>query len=112
MTSRSASTGPGTFDDRPGSLEQELEVSPERPCVYVLQVEAHHILEGGAAAPLHLPETCDARLRFEHATPMPEVVVVDFIRDGRSRADQGHGTHEHVEQLREFVKAGSAYEVA
>src|SRR5262249_38723227 len=104
----SASTGPFAFHDRPGSLEQKLEVRPERPCIYVVQIEAYHVVKGGAAAPLHLPEPGDARLHFEHTALMPEVVVFDFIWEGWRGAHQGHGPHEAVEQLGEFVKTGSA----
>src|SRR5882672_10307162 len=45
-----ASTGAIAFNDGPGGLEQQFEVSPERPLGYVLQVEAYHVVKGGAAA--------------------------------------------------------------
>src|SRR5262249_24588623 len=80
-----ASTGAVTFDDGPGGLEQQFEIGPERPLGYVLQVEAYHVVKGGAAAPLHLPEPRETRLYFPHAAEMPDIVACDFIRNGRPR---------------------------
>src|SRR5262249_12893835 len=94
---KTESTSTSTPDDCPGSLEEKLEIGPERPLVYVPYIEAHHVVEGGAAAPLHLPEAREARLGFQHAASMPGVVAFEFVPDGRPRAHQGHASNEHVE---------------
>ena len=56
------------------------------------------------------PFTChksrNARLGFEHPAPMPDVVGLYFIGDGRTRSNQGHLTFENIDKLRQFVQAG------
>src|SRR3989304_2626412 len=37
------------------SPEQDLAVQPQRPVIYVLQVQAYHVLKSQLAPPAHLP---------------------------------------------------------
>src|SRR5919109_1903508 len=99
------SAGTRTREYDPESPKQNLEVIPDGPFVDILQVKTHHVIEGGTAPPLHLPETCETRPCFQHAAQMPGIVALDFVRYGRPWAHQGHMARQNVEELWEFIEA-------
>ncbi len=43
---------------------------------------------------------------------MPHIIGAEFVGDRRARADEGHVSAKHVPELRHFIKAGLAHELA
>src|SRR2546428_14012755 len=76
---RPASTGPLPRDDRRGRREEDLDVGPERARPGVSEVEADHLVEGRAAAPANLPESCDPRLGLQDPAAMPRLVLLELV---------------------------------
>src|SRR4051812_36174551 len=66
-----ASAGTYSRQHRLGRCEQDLDVVPDRAGPGVAKIEAHHLVESGAAASGGLPESRDAGLRVEHAAAVP-----------------------------------------
>ena len=67
--------------------------------------------EGYVATAANLPNTSESRSHGEtHA--VPRFVFCNFIRDRRTRSDNGHFSFENVDELRQFVKAELAENVA
>ena len=64
------------------------------------EIQANHVIELDAAAPVYLPQSRDSRLGFEHPPSMPNVVCFYFIGDGGTRSNQGHLALEHINELR------------
>src|SRR5262245_5591118 len=92
-------------------LEQDLEVQSQRPVVDVLQVQLPPLLEVDGVAPRDLPEAGEARPDAE-APARPELVLLDFGRDGRTGADEAHVPLEDVPHLGELVEAELPEEAA
>src|ERR1700684_1103969 len=99
------SVGTVTFDDREWSSYQDLEIQPERPALRIPQVQPDHIIEAGAAPATHLPQSCNARLHFQHSASVPNVIHLKLIAHRRTRAYQRHFAAQNVQQLREFIEA-------
>src|SRR5438270_903562 len=76
---RQASAGAFPGDDGPRRGEQDLEVGPERIRSRIAQVEPHHVVEGGAASALHLPQPGNAGLRLENPPAVPRLVLLELI---------------------------------
>src|SRR5436305_9427792 len=87
--------------------QHDLEVEPERPVLYVEEVEANHLVERESVAARHLPESRHARLHVEPLA-VPEFVRLDLVRYGRARADEAHVAAKDVEKLRQLVQARAA----
>src|SRR2546427_7959169 len=87
---RPASTGTLPRDDRRGRREEDLDIGPERARPGVSEVEAHHLVEGRAATPAHLPESCDPRLGLQDPAAMPRPVLLELVLKWRPWSDQRH----------------------
>src|SRR5436305_11306979 len=87
--------------------QHDLEVEPERPVLYVEEVEADHLVERESVAARHLPESSHPRLHVEPLA-VPEFVCLDLIRDRRARADEAHVAAPGVGELRQLVEARAA----
>jgi len=59
---------------------------------------------------MHLPEACNAGLGLEQSPAMPDVICLNFIRDWRSRPNEGHLSPEHVPELWELIETGAPHE--
>src|SRR5438309_11717423 len=70
------------------SLQQDLEVEPERPRLRILEVETDHVVKPQPAAPVHLPEAGDPRLDFQEASTVPDVVALELIGDRGAWPDE------------------------
>src|SRR5947209_694369 len=79
--------------------QENLEVQPQRPILGVVQIQADHIVEAGPAAAADLPQAGDARLHLQNPAPVPQVVSLKLVGDGRTRSDQRHFTLENVDEL-------------
>src|SRR5438105_10096023 len=95
-------------DDRGRGRQQDLDVGPQRPSPRVPQIQAHHVVEGGAAAAGNLPESGDSGLGFEQPTTMPRLVLLDLVGQRRSGPDQPHLAATNVPELWQLVQAGLA----
>ena len=95
-----------------GRREEDLDVGPEGARPGVPEIEAHHLVEGRAAAPDHLPESREPRLGLEDPAPMPGLVLLELVRKRGSWPDQRHIPAEHVPQLRQLVEARVAKEAS
>ena len=79
-------------ENRARSLQKDCDIKPNGPLSGILNVQTYHVIEGDAAAPLHLPQARDSRLNFKDATAMPCVVALILVGQGRARSDQRHLT--------------------
>src|SRR5271166_4742179 len=93
-------------------LQQNLDITQQRPRSGIVEVHAHHVIELYAASALHLPEPGNARLHCLHSAAVPDVVSGILIGDRRPRTHQGHLAYQHIEELWQLVQAGSAQEPA
>ena len=96
----------------PRSLHQNLQIEPGRTMPCIPQIEPDHVVKSHATPPLHLPQTCDSRLRFEQSPPMPGRISLDLIRNRRTRPNQRHIAAQHVDELRQFIQARSPQKVS
>src|SRR6266545_7042535 len=96
---RFASTSTLPRDDCGGRREEDLDVGPEGARPGVPEVEAHHFVEGRAATPGHLPESCDPRLGLQDPSAVPGLVLLELVGKRRPRPDQRHVPLQHVPQL-------------
>src|SRR2546427_7909755 len=85
---RPASTGTLPRDHRGGRHQEDLDIGPERARPGVPQVEAHHLVEGRATAPIHLPESCNPRLGLQDPSAMPGLVLLELVRKRRPWSDE------------------------
>ena len=93
-------------------LEQNPRVLRKTPVVDVLKVQLHYLVEvGDVAAAGHLPEPRDARADGEAALVVA-AILLELIHGGRTRADDGHISLEHVPKLGELVQGRLADELA
>ena len=97
-------------DDRKG-LQDDFKIQPQAHVADVVQVEHHHLLEGHGAAAQGLPDSRAAGKRGEPFF-VPVLVALPLVGQARPRTHQGHVPFENVEELREFVQAGLADELA
>jgi len=78
----------------------------------VLDVQPDHLVEGDAAASLHLPQPGNAGFPFNKAAAVPHVVHLGFVGDGGPRPHERHLAAHDIEELRQFIQAGAAQESA
>src|SRR5437879_3862642 len=87
------------------SPTQDLQVQPKRPLARVAQVQPDHPVVIQAAAAAHLPEAGQAGPEVQPQA-LVDVVIVEFVIEGRTGSDQAHFARHHVDQLRELIEAG------
>src|SRR5438093_10531606 len=87
-------------------LQEDLQIQPERPPRRILEIETHHVVERHSTSAVHLPEAGDSWLHFEQASPVPEVVGLELVRNRRAWPDHRHLATEHIEELWELVETG------
>ena len=90
--------------------EENLEVQPGRPGVGISQIQAHHVVEFDATSPFYLPQSRNSGPGFQHPAPMPNVVCLYFVCDGRTWPHQRHVAFQHINELGQLVKTGSSQE--
>ena len=96
----------------PYGFEEDADVLPKGPVVYVLHIQTNHFLEVLDVAPAaDLPQAGDARLHGKAALVVALVLVV-LIQRRRAGAHKAHGTAENIKKLRQFVDAGLSDEAA
>ncbi len=71
----------------------------------IFYIKAHHFIKGRAAPAINLPETRYPGLAREQSPPVPGVVKLVFVRDGRPRSHQGHLAFQDIDQLRKLIEA-------
>src|SRR3989440_10669464 len=86
--------------------KQDLQVQPKRPLPRVAQVEPDHPVVIQAAAAAHLPEAGQSRPEVQ-PQPLVDVVIIEFVVEGRTGADEAHFARQNVDQLRELIEATS-----
>src|SRR5262249_34670146 len=106
---RSVSALPG--DRRPRRRQKDPEVGRERPRSSVAEVEAHHLVERGAASPPDLPGPRDPGPRLENAPTMPGRVPLELVGQRRARPHERHVSPEDVPELGQLVEARLPEEV-
>src|SRR5919205_4157781 len=103
-SSSTASVRAFAAQDRAQGAEYDLDVEGERPVLYVVEVQPHHLFEGEVAAAADLPVA-------GHAGDGPEPPLVRLfheieVPDGqRPGADQAHLPFEYVHELGQLVQA-------
>src|SRR5580704_4106122 len=95
-----------------GRLYQDLHVQHWGPHSRILQVQTNHLVKGGLASAVHLPEAGDTRSRFEQAPTMPNVVGLNLVRNRRTRSNQGHLALQNVPELGNFIQTGTSHDFA
>src|SRR5579862_82998 len=87
---------------------QNFKIEPQRPFIHILKIEPHPLLERDRAAARDLPEARYARTDAESAS-LP-ILVEPFVVSNWKRpgSDEAHLPLQDIEQLRQFVHAGSA----
>src|SRR5215207_3552577 len=83
--------------------QHDAQVEPERPVLYVEEVEPDHLVEREAVAPRHLPQARHPRLHVE-TLAVPKLVRLHLVRNRRARADDAHVSAQHVQELRQLVQ--------
>ena len=96
------------FDDRE---RHDLQVRDGATLGDVLEITSNHAVEVGVVAIGHLPPAGDPGLDGQ-ALQVEFRVLRDLVGQRRARADDGHLTQEHVEELRELVDGVLADEPA
>src|SRR6516165_8320312 len=92
-------------------LEKDLAVKGGRPIIDVFQVKFHDASELESAAPFQRPKASESR-RHTQPAPLPPLVLLYFLRQGRARAYEGHVALEDVKQLGQFVQTEPAHETS
>lgn len=93
-------------------LKKDFNIEPDGPSPGVSNIQADHIVKFDAAAPVNLPESGDAGLRFQYSISVPDVVLIDFVLNWRPGTNQRHLSAEHVDELRKLVEACPSQERA
>ena len=102
----------GHLDDNRGNgFQDDHHVEQERPFSRVADVQTHHLLEGGPVLPAHLPQAGQARDGVE-ASHLPGAEFVGFVGQAGPWPDEAHVAEKDVDQLREFIDAGCAENIA
>src|SRR5579864_8683232 len=84
--------------------EENLDVEPERPVVEIKQVELHPMFEVDMVAAFESPQAGQPGTHAQ-TPPLPRFVFLDFLRNGRPRADERHVSAHDVPQLRQLINA-------
>src|SRR5438128_4065562 len=84
-----ALSGPFTGHNSPWGREQDLDIGPEGTRPDVSEIKTNHLVKGASAAPNDLPQSSDPWFCFEHATPVPVAVLLDFVVERGPRAAEG-----------------------
>src|SRR6516164_6218695 len=92
-------------------LKKDLAIKGGRPVIDVFQVKFHDAPEPECAAPFQRPKASETG-RHTQSAPLPPLVLLYFLRQGRARAYEGHVTPEDVEQLGQFVQTEPAHEAS
>src|ERR1700722_16692446 len=100
------SARPSTVKDSPGGGEKNLQIEPDRPRLAVTQVQADHFIEACTIASAHLPQSCYPGPHFENPAPVPDIINLEFVWDGRTRADERHIAAQDVPELRQLIETG------
>src|SRR5208283_1732397 len=100
-----------TAENRDRRADKNFKVTLERPMLDVLDVQAHHLIEGEAITSTHLPQASHARQYIETAA-VPVLIHFDFVENGRARTDYAHFAAQHVDDLRQLVDAETSKESA
>ena len=95
---------PAPTQDRRGSPQQNLEVTPRRSMFDIVDVVCQLRGPIHTVASVHLGPTRQTRACGESATLCRRVVIV-VVEQQRTRADQAHVATQHAPQLWEFVEA-------
>jgi len=99
-------------EHRTRRTQEDLDVEPGRPTLRVLQVQPDHFVKFNAVSAIHLPKPCDPRLDFQYSTTVPCLIRGYFVWNCRARTYQRHVTFQNVQELRQFVQAGSPQELS
>ncbi len=92
-----------------------FQIEPYRPMLDVIQIVFDAPIQVGVSAPtVHLSPAGDAGLDHVLFHVIRHLILeyFDKIRALRPRPDQGHVALKHIDQLRQFVKAGFTQETA
>src|SRR6266850_4676907 len=107
-TNTSGSVGACTEKNGPRGLQKDFDIQPKGPPFRILEVQTNHIVEFEPAATAHLPQPGDPRLGLHHAAPVPDLILIQLVRNGGTRADKRHVALQYIEKLRKLVQAGFA----
>src|SRR5918995_4314180 len=108
---RAPSVGALVAQDGVHGLEDYRDVEPKGPVLYVVEVQADHVLEGEVAPAADLPVPADARYRRQaHLVPLGHPLEVPHGQ--RPRPDQAHLPQQHVYELGQLVYAPTPDELA
>src|SRR6266850_7415617 len=86
----SGSVGACTEKNGPRRLQKDFDIQPKRPRFRILEVQTNHIVEFEPAAAVHLPQPRDSWLSLHHATPVPDLIFIQLVRDWRARTHKRH----------------------
>ena len=103
---------PSPPQHRRKSLENNLQIQPQRPVFDIFRIQLHHFLKIRDVAPsADLPKPCQTWHRSQTALVM-EVVLLVFINGRWACPNQCHIALQNVDALRELVDAGFPEEAA
>ena len=76
-----------------------------------MQIKPDHFVEFDAASAVHLPRPGNPRFDFQHSATVPGIISCHLIGDCGARAYQRHRPFKNIQELREFIQAGSPQEL-
>ncbi len=98
-------------DDGGDGLDQNFEIAKHAAAFDIFDVEPDLLVEGELGAASDLPEAGQAGGNLQTASIFVGVKL-DFARQGRPGADEGHIALEDIDQLGQLVEAGAAEDAA
>lgn len=106
------SHGTPALEDHLYGLQQDLQVQREPVIENILRIQPDDLFKvRDLASSAHLPHAGDAGLDGEAGAVMI-LVLFPFVHRGRAGADEAHVPFQDIEELREFVQARLADELA
>ena len=87
------------------------EIKKRRHIVDIEKIEYDHIIKIDGAAARDLPQASAARYDGQ-PSPVPVLILFEFVRQTRARTDQAHLAPQNVKQLGQLVKAGFSQDAA
>ena len=92
-------------------LDKVDEIEPYRPISHIPRIHLHALVVGGVTPPADLPKSGNAG-RNEVVVRDVVAVFYNFLLYDGARSNETHLAADDVEDLREFVEAGTAQEVS
>jgi hypothetical protein len=102
---------PFTGDDLYDSLEEDVDIEPQRPVVNVPYVQFELNFPGYVVAPIDLRPACYAG-ECVHTAGLFGGVAVEVLHQQRARPDETHLAPKHIVKLRQFVDAAGPQKFA